>query len=120
MTDLVATLVPGSQITKLGQDALSSLARVMIQGRTCRKRDGKLVLPAVPTSESMYVVDASTSQQLRCSHSLLKLQSCVNRMGHSRYRLLAHLHRLGVLQGCLVKLKILYRRGYHVRFNYSG
>ena len=66
-----------------------------------RKSDNKLLLSATLPSDSMYVIDT-----LNDSGSALFTQPAETaelwhrRLGHRNYRSLAHMHRLGLLQGC--------------------
>ena len=98
--ELVETLVSVSQKTKskcavLFGESYDNGAYV------CRKSNNKLMLSATLTNESIYMVYVSTpSRVVMFAQPAQTAELWHRRMGHREHRSLAHMHRLGLLQGC--------------------
>ena len=99
--DLVATLLSVSQLTIKSKCCVLFGEHEDAGAYVYRKSDNKLMLTATLTSESIYVVDVSTPIAVALfAQPKETAELWHRRMGHRSYRSLAHMQRLGLLQGC--------------------
>ena len=98
--ELVATLLSVSQMTKVKCAVLFGESDDN-GAYVYRKSDNKLMLSATLTNESIYMVDVSTPSGVAMfAQPAETAELWHRRMGHRSYRSLAHMQRLGLLQGC--------------------